>query len=55
MNEYELDKSTFIGGWYIPENICNEVIDVFNNNQFKWGKGTVGDNELNIEAKKVQN
>jgi len=52
MNEYELDKSTFIGGWYIPENICNEVIDVFNNNQFKWGKGTVGDNELNIEAKK---
>ena len=33
MKEYKLDKSTFIGGWYIPDSICNEVIDVFNNNK----------------------
>ena len=52
MNEYKLDKSTFIGGWYIPDNVCNEVIDVFNNNQFKWSKGTVGENLLIPEAKR---
>lgn len=52
MKEYKLDKSTFIGGWYIPDSVCNEVIDVFNNNQFKWGKGTVGEGILRPEAKR---
>jgi len=52
MNEYKLDKSTFIGGWYMPEHICDYLIDLYYKNEFMWGKGTVGDNKLVPEAKK---
>ena len=50
--EYQLDKSTFMGGWYIPESVCNELVKVFNNNKSKWCKGTVGDNYTEHNAKK---
>ena len=52
MKEYKIDKSTFLGGWYIPENVCDELIDTYYNNEFKWSVGTIGDNELICEAKK---
>ena len=50
--EYQLDKSTFMGGWYIPESVCNELVEVFNNNKSKWYKGTIGDNYTEHNAKK---
>ena len=50
--EYKIDKATFLGGWYIPESVCDELIETYYNNEFKWGKGTVGDNKLVPDAKK---
>ena len=30
MREYEIDVKTFIGGWYMPEDACDQVLDFFN-------------------------
>ena len=30
MREYEIDHDTFIGGWYMPEEVCDSVVDVLN-------------------------
>ena len=32
LKEYVLPQNTFIGGWYIPSNICDELIQIFKNN-----------------------
>ena len=50
--EYKTDKSTFIGGWYIPDNICDELIDTFYKNKSKWIEGTLGDYKLEPNLKK---
>ena len=42
MNEYKLDESTFIGGWFIPESCCDELLETFKNNESKWEIGAVG-------------
>ena len=44
--QYSLDKSSFIGGWYMPEEICDELIETFNNNKTKWQPGAVGPDVL---------
>ena len=31
MKEEEFRLDSFIGGWYIPEEICTNLIDFFNN------------------------
>ena len=30
MIEHQLDSTTFIKGFYIPENVCDQVIKFFN-------------------------
>ena len=51
--EYEIDKSTFIGGWYILDGICDELIDTFHKNKSKWIDGTLGeDRKLKQNLKK---
>lgn len=40
--KYDFDKSTFIGGWYMPEEICDELIETYNNNKARWSPGAVG-------------
>ena len=30
MKEHEFPYESFIGGWYIPETICNNMVDYFN-------------------------
>ena len=42
MKEYDFGYETFIGGWFIPENVCDEVIDYFNKNESKHTPGYVG-------------
>ena len=42
MNEYKLDESSFIGGWYIPESCCDELLETYKNNESKWENGAVG-------------
>lgn len=40
--EYDLYYSSLIGGWYMPEKVCDELIDLYNNNKSGWISGTVG-------------
>ena len=37
--EYELDKKYLMGGWYIPEDICDKMIDFYNLNKHKQTPG----------------
>ena len=36
MKEYEIDYGSFIGGWYIPEDVCDDVIDLYNSEKENW-------------------
>ena len=45
MREYEIDDGAFIGGWYIPEKVCDELIELFQTSQDRWVSGRVGDKE----------
>ena len=40
--EYELPFSTCIGGWFIPNKICDDIIKYFNKNQKDSGPGEIG-------------
>lgn len=51
MTEYLFDKSTCIGGWYMPESICDNLIDLYYSNQTNAQAGTVG-NERVVPNKK---
>ena len=42
MKEYKIDYDTFIGGWYIPEEVCDIVVDQFHYDNPFWEDGTVG-------------
>jgi len=33
--EHHFDESTFIGGWYIPEKVCDDMISFFEKNKDK--------------------
>lgn len=53
MIEYELDKSTFMGGWYISEKLCDDIIDCFNSNKQLHTKGQVTSEESEHNYKGV--
>ena len=42
MNEHLFPYPSFIGGWYIPEKICDDVIEFYKSNADKHGNGIVG-------------
>ena len=44
MNSYEIPYESFIGGWFISENICDKVIEYFESSKDHF-KGTVGGKE----------
>jgi len=42
LKEYILPQNTFIGGWYIPSNICDELVQIFKDNPKNQSPGVVG-------------
>ena len=42
MKEYIIPHNSFIGGWYIPPVICDELINLFNENKQAQRPGVVG-------------
>ena len=62
--KFEVDEQTFIGGGDMSEEICDEVLDFYNNNKSLQISGTIGSDEkndgsqnkfdpiVNVEAKK---
>ena len=45
MNSYEIPYESFIGGWFISENICDKVISYFESKSDNHFKGNVGGKE----------
>ena len=54
MKEYEIDHNTFIGGWYVPEDVCDSVVDVFNSEQHNWQDGLTTGSGVKPEWKKCK-
>ena len=50
MKEYNIDYGSFIGGWFIPEDVCDQVIDFFNENKSLHGPGLVGGHKINEDG-----
>tara|TARA_R100001594_G_scaffold146552_1_gene198102 strand:+ start:67 stop:645 length:579 start_codon:yes stop_codon:yes gene_type:complete len=49
--EYKTPLDSFIGAWFIDEDICDKLIDYFENNKAKATKGTTGTDRLDPEIK----
>ncbi len=49
MKEYPLDEITCMGGWFIPENLCDDIINYFNSNTNLHQKGNVGHGSVEEE------
>tara|TARA_B100001094_G_C18191212_1_gene807375 strand:- start:1262 stop:1873 length:612 start_codon:yes stop_codon:yes gene_type:complete len=56
MKAHHFDNSTFIGGWYMPEKVCDDMISFFKNNKKDTHKGLRYDSqgEKNIVDKKFK-
>ena len=48
--KFEVDAQTFIGGWYMSEEICDQILDLYNNNKSLHG-GVVGTDIINEDGK----
>jgi len=44
MNNFDIPYESFIGGWFIPDNVCDKVIDYFESSKDHF-KGTVSGKE----------
>ena len=53
MKEYDIDYDSFIGGWYMPEEICDGVVDVLTSEKDKLVDGETG-RGLTPELKKCK-
>jgi len=55
LKEKEFDPITLIGGWYIPEELCDELIDFFNYNKKYQTAGKIADGEdFNVINKNIK-
>jgi len=51
MNEHLFPYNSFIGGWYIPEKICDDVIDFYKSNPDKHGPGYIINGDKKVDKK----
>jgi len=47
MNNFDLPFESFIGGWFIPDKVCDKVIDYFESKPDDHVKGRIGKNAYN--------
>jgi len=55
MIQHSFEKDCFIGGWYMPENICDDIINFYHSYPDKHQAGATGDTktkEINNTVKK---
>jgi hypothetical protein len=43
LKEYVLPYESFMGGWFIPEKLCDDIITYFNNNKNHQEPGKIGE------------
>ena len=46
MIEHQFPYESLIGGWYLPEKICDDLIDFYNKKENHWTEGHAGDKYL---------
>lgn len=51
LKEHIFPYESFIGGWYIPENICDNIIEVFKKNKQCWEPGKLGHSDIDVNRK----
>jgi len=51
LKEHTFPFESFIGGWYIPENLCEDIIKYFNDNKKFHSIGKSGNYETNSDKK----
>ena len=51
MNEYELDSNTFMGGWFMPEDVIDSVLNWSKRNKHKLAPGLVSGGRVVKEYK----
>jgi|TARA_E500000318_G_scaffold17215_1_gene17448 hypothetical protein len=51
MKKYKLPKDSFIGGWFIPEKVCDRLVSYFNKNKSMVVQGEVGENKIKKQFK----
>ena len=49
MKEYTTDYGSLIGGWYISENVCDNLIDFFHSKKDHWRNITREDHKKSTE------
>lgn len=49
LKEHKFPSQSFIGGWYIPETICDKIINFFKNNPKSIVDGNTGSDEIKID------
>ena len=54
LKEYVLPKNTFIGGWHIPLNLCDDLIKVFKTHTKNQSPGVVGPPPLKIDPEQKE-
>ena len=42
LKEYILPRNSMIGGWYIPPSLCDELIQIFKDNEERQAPGVLG-------------
>tara|TARA_Y100000004_G_C8905862_1_gene408641 strand:+ start:471 stop:1085 length:615 start_codon:yes stop_codon:yes gene_type:complete len=47
----DISPDTFIQGYYMPKNVCDEIWKFYENNNHLTGKGLVGDNKVDLKTK----
>ena len=52
MKEHFYDESSFIGAWYIPEDVCDDLVKVYNENKDRRIQGKVGNQRVDDKVKK---
>jgi hypothetical protein len=51
LKEHIFPFESFIGGWYIPEEICDNIIKVFKQNKQCWEPGKLGHSDIDVDRK----
>ena len=52
MKELDLPFNSFMGGYYMPEDVCDFVVDYYKQNTDKHIKGVVGQDNIAEDVKK---
>ena len=54
LKEYKFPYNSFIGGWFIPNKLCDDIINYFKKNKNNAVEGYIGENSKFVIDKKIK-